>query len=192
LTAGIIVASLDLVFVGRFVILPHGEECIGPNEPDSVSHPEFRRLSHNGWDCSSSVVPNCHQQQRFHRPFIFELRILLERQSVAAASGQDAEPADLSSPFTVPTGTSAAFVTTPEDPNIIPLMISYVADLVPKYSGGNYVPHVTVGVASIDFLKALVAAPFDSFTFSPAGASVYHIGHYGTAATKLHSFKLKN
>jgi hypothetical protein len=99
---------------------------------------------------------------------------------------------DAVAPFTVPTGTSAAFVTTPEDPNIIPLMISYVADFVPQHSGDHYVPHVTVGVASIDFLKALVAAPFDTFTFSPAGASVYHIGHYGTAATKLHSFKLKD
>jgi hypothetical protein len=97
---------------------------------------------------------------------------------------------DAVAPFTVPTGTSAAFVATPQDPEI-PLMISYVADFVPKSSGDHYVPHVTVGVASIGFLKALVAEPFDAFTFSPAGASVYHIGHFGTAAIKLHSFKLK-
>jgi hypothetical protein len=35
------------------------------------------------------------------------------------------------------------------------------------------------------------AAPFDTFTFSPAGASVYHLGAYGTAMKKLHSFELK-
>jgi hypothetical protein len=99
---------------------------------------------------------------------------------------------DAVAPFAVPTGTSAAFVTTPQDPEIIPLMISYVADFVPKYSGNHYTPHVTVGVATIDFLKALVAEPFDTFTFSPTGASVYHIGHYGTAATRLHTFRLKN
>jgi hypothetical protein len=98
---------------------------------------------------------------------------------------------DAVAPFTVPAGTSAAFVTTPQDPEITPVMISYVADFVPKASGDHYVPHVTVGVASMDFLKALVAEPFDAFTFSPAGAAVYHIGHYGTAAIKLHTFKLK-
>jgi hypothetical protein len=98
---------------------------------------------------------------------------------------------DAVAPFTVPTGTSAAFVTTPQDPEIVPLMISYVADFVPKYSGAHYTPHVTVGVASMDFLKAMAAEPFEAFTFSPAGASVYHIGHFGTAATKLHSFKLE-
>ena len=35
---------------------------------------------------------------------------------------------DAVAPFTVPTGTSAAFATTPEDPNIIPMMIKYVAE----------------------------------------------------------------
>ena len=33
-------------------------------------------------------------------------------------------------------------------------------------------------------------APFDDFTFSPAGASVYHLGEYGTAMEKLHSVPL--
>jgi len=99
---------------------------------------------------------------------------------------------DAVAPFTEPTGTSAAFVTTPQDPEIIPLMISYVADFVPKYSGDHYTPHVTVGVAYMDFLKAMAAEPFDTFTFSPAGASIYHIGHYGTAAKKLHTFELKH
>src|SRR5205814_3153694 len=36
-------------------------------------------------------------------------------------------------PFAVKTGTSAAFVTTPEDPNIIPPLIAYVSDFVPKH-----------------------------------------------------------
>lgn len=70
-------------------------------------------------------------------------------------------------------------------------MIGYVADFVPQHSGDHYVPHVTVGIGSIDFLKAMDAEPFHTLTFSPVGASVYHLGNYGTAMT-LHFFKLKN
>src|SRR5213596_4252495 len=42
---------------------------------------------------------------------------------------------DAVTPFTVKTGTSAAFVTTPEDPVISPLLIEYVSTFVPKASG---------------------------------------------------------
>jgi len=98
---------------------------------------------------------------------------------------------DAVAPFTVATGTAAAFVTTPEDPDIIPPLIEYVAVFVPEHSGDHYVPHVTIGVGNADFLKTMAAAPFDSFTFSPVGASVYHLGNYGTAMKKLHSVPLK-
>ncbi len=37
----------------------------------------------------------------------------------------------------------------------------------------------------------MAAEPFKPFTFSPAGAAVYHLGNYGTATTKLHEFDLK-
>ena len=99
---------------------------------------------------------------------------------------------DAVTPFTVPTGTAAAFVTTPEDPDIVPPLIPYVANFVPEHSGDHYVPHVTIGVGTIDFLNTMVAAPFDNFTFSPVGASVYHLGNYGTAMRKLHSIPLKH
>ncbi len=32
----------------------------------------------------------------------------------------------------------------------------------------------------------MLAEPFESFTFSPAGAAVYQLGQFGTAAKKLH------
>jgi hypothetical protein len=35
-------------------------------------------------------------------------------------------------------------------------------------------------------------AAIGNFAFSPAGASVYHLGNYGTAMTKLHSIPLKH
>ncbi len=50
-------------------------------------------------------------------------------------------------PFTVETGTSAAFVTTPDDPIIDPALIEYVSTFVPKASGEHFNPHVTTGVA---------------------------------------------
>ena len=50
-------------------------------------------------------------------------------------------------PFTVETGDSAAFVTTPDDPMIDPALIGYVSTFVPKGSGEHFNPHVTTGVA---------------------------------------------
>jgi hypothetical protein len=98
---------------------------------------------------------------------------------------------DAVKPFEAPTGTAAAFVTTPQDPDIVAPLIPYVAEFVPKHSGDHYAPHVTIGIGTTDFLNSIVAAPFEDFTFSPVGASVYHLGNYGTAMTKLHSIPLK-
>ena len=101
------------------------------------------------------------------------------------------ELADAIKPFEAPTGTAAAFVTTPEAPHISEDLIHYVSVFVPDHSGDNYVPHVSIGVGTIEFLTTFSSAPFDDFTFSPAAASVYHLGEYGTAMTKLHSIPLK-
>jgi len=94
-------------------------------------------------------------------------------------------------PFTAPTGTSAAFVTTPDDPVINPLLIEYVSAFVPKASGENFHPHVTTGVASREYLDKMLAEPFEPFTFSPAGAAVYQLGQFGTAAKKLKEWNLR-
>ncbi len=98
---------------------------------------------------------------------------------------------DAVAPFTAPTGTAAAYVTTPEDPDIVAPLIEYVRVFVPEHSGDHYSPHVTTGIGTVEYLDALLAKPFDTFTFSVVGASVYHLGNYGTAMTKLHSIKLK-
>ena len=37
-----------------------------------------------------------------------------------------------------------------------------------------------------------LAEPFKPFTFSPAGAAVYQLGPYGTAAKKLKGWDLKH
>jgi hypothetical protein len=98
---------------------------------------------------------------------------------------------DAVAPFTVPTGTAAAYVTTPEAPDVNQPTIDYVAAFVPKAAGKNFNPHVTIGVGTQVFLKAMLAEPFDVFTFSPAAASVYHLGNFGTARKQLKAFELK-
>jgi len=71
-------------------------------------------------------------------------------------------------PFTVVTGGSDSFVTTPDDPVIDPLLIDNVSTFVPRSTGGNFNPHVTTGIAPRDYLDTMLAEPFDSFTLSPA------------------------
>ena len=94
-------------------------------------------------------------------------------------------------PFTVETGDSSAFVTTPDDPIIDPALIGYVAAFVPKGSGEHFNPHVTTGVALREYLDQMLAEPFAPFTFSPAGAAVYQLGQFGTAAKKLKKWDSK-
>jgi phosphoserine phosphatase len=98
---------------------------------------------------------------------------------------------DAVAPFTLATGLSDAFATTPDDSVIDPLLIDYVSTFVPKSSGEHFDPHVTTGVAPRDYLDKMLAEPFESFTFSPAGAAVYQLGQFGTAAKKLHEWGLK-
>ena len=64
-------------------------------------------------------------------------------------------------------------------------MIQYVSVFVPKATGEHFNPHVSIGVAPKDYLDKTLAEPFHSFTFSPAGAAVYQLGPFGTAARKL-------
>jgi hypothetical protein len=100
------------------------------------------------------------------------------------------EVIDAVAPFTVKTGTSAAFVNS-NDPGVNPILIKYVEVFVPEHSGEHFEPHVTTGLAPREYLDKMLAEPFENFTFSPAGAAVYHLGPYGTAAKKLKQLDLK-
>jgi hypothetical protein len=98
---------------------------------------------------------------------------------------------DAVAPYTVPTGTAAAFVTTPAAPDINEATMHYIQVYVPEHSGEHLELHVTTGLASVDYLKKMVAESFENFTFSPSGASVFHLGNYGTAAAKLKESDIK-
>ncbi len=94
-------------------------------------------------------------------------------------------------PFTVETGPIGAFTAPHDDPATDKAIIQYVSTFVPKMSGENFNPHVSTGVAPIDYLDKMLDEPFVSFTFSPAGAAVYQLGPFGTAAKKLKQWDFK-
>jgi hypothetical protein len=93
-------------------------------------------------------------------------------------------------PFLVESGPIGAFSAPHEDPATDAAMIDYVSTFVPKMSGEHFNPHVSTGVAPKGYLDQMLAEPFASFTFSPAGAAVYQLGPYGTAAKKLKEWGL--
>jgi hypothetical protein len=92
--------------------------------------------------------------------------------------------------FMSPTGSAAAFATTAADPVINEATLNAVATYFSQHTGEHYSPHVTIGVGTVDYLNALLAAPFPTFTFSAVGVSVYQFGNFGTAAKLLRPFKL--
>ena len=91
----------------------------------------------------------------------------------------------------VETGPIGAFTAAHDDPAIDAALIQYVSTFVPKMSGENFNPHVSTGVAPKEYLDQMLAEPFEPFTFSPAGAAVYQLGPFGTAAKLLKQFDLK-
>src|SRR6266542_4072972 len=93
-------------------------------------------------------------------------------------------------PFTVKTGTPAAFMSTENGRDIQKFLIEYVANFVKIAAGKKFNPHVTIGVGTIPYLKKMLAEPFEAFTFSPAGASVYQLGSFGAARKELKALVL--
>ncbi len=93
-------------------------------------------------------------------------------------------------PFMVATGPIGAFTAGHETPAMDAMMIDYVSTFVQKAAGEKFNPHVSTGSAPLADLDRLLAEPFDPFTFSPAGAAVYQLGPYGTAAKQLKQYDL--
>ena len=93
-------------------------------------------------------------------------------------------------PYTVKTGTPAAFFSEEGGRDIQNDLIEYVANFVAIAAGKRFNPHVTIGVGTETYLKQMLAEPFASFTFSAAGASVYQLGSFGTARRELKALTL--
>lgn len=94
-------------------------------------------------------------------------------------------------PYLSETGPIGAFTAPHDDAATDAALIQYVATFVPKMSGENFNPHVSTGVAPTAYLDEMLAEPFKTFTFTPAGAAVCQLGPFGTAAKKLKQFALK-
>ena len=65
-----------------------------------------------------------------------------------------------------------------------------MANFVAVAAGKKFNPHVTVGVGTETYLNRMLAEPFELFTFSPVGASVYQLGSFGTARRELKALTL--
>jgi hypothetical protein len=93
-------------------------------------------------------------------------------------------------PYTVTTGTPAAFFSEAGGRDIQKSLIEYVTHFVEIAAGKRFNPHVTIGVGTERYLNKMLAEPFPSFTFSPTGASVYQLGTFGTARKELKALTL--
>jgi hypothetical protein len=83
-------------------------------------------------------------------------------------------------------------MSTEDGRDIQAFLLEYVADFVKIAAGPKFNPHVTAGVGTETYLNKLLAEPFEAFTFSPAGASVYQLGTFGTARKELKALALKS
>jgi phosphoserine phosphatase len=94
-------------------------------------------------------------------------------------------------PYNLRSGPIGAFTAGHDNPAIDAAIIGYVSTFEQIGAGAKFNPHVSTGNAPTDYLDKMVAEPFESFTFSPAGAAVYQLGPFGTAAKKLKEWNLK-
>ena len=88
-------------------------------------------------------------------------------------------------PFMAPTATIAAFTAGHANPAFDAALIDYVSRFVANSVGAKFDPHVSTGVAPIDYLDRMLAEPFAPFAFAPTSAAVYQLGPFGTAARLL-------
>jgi hypothetical protein len=93
------------------------------------------------------------------------------------------------SPYVGAHGTPDAFVTDPGEP-INDTTMKWVEDFVPNQIGENYIPHISLGFATLDDLETLEREPFESFTVHPTSVAVYQLGNNGNARRELKSWQV--
>ena len=82
-------------------------------------------------------------------------------------------------------GSESAFVPDKSGTPFDPILFEYVDTFVTNQTGDKFNPHVTIGVAPLDWLKELEKEPFDKFTFRAKGIATYQLGNFGTASRRL-------
>ena len=91
-------------------------------------------------------------------------------------------------PFASPDGTSAAFVTDPEEPGVNATTVGYVARFVPDHCASHYEAHLSIGMARRRDLEALEAEPFEPFDVRAEAVAAYQLGNNGTARRRLRTW----
>lgn len=84
-------------------------------------------------------------------------------------------------PIALETGSARAFVQLPNESEASQATVDYVRSFVPKATGSNFKPHITVGVASPEALEAIRTESFAPMTFSVSQAAIFQLGDAGTA-----------
>jgi hypothetical protein len=95
------------------------------------------------------------------------------------------------SPYNLRSGPIGAFTAGHDNPALDAGIIGYVSTHEKIGAGEHFNPHVSTGNAPTTYLDGMLKDPFESFTFSPAGAAVYQLGPFGTAAKQLKVWDLK-
>ena len=93
-------------------------------------------------------------------------------------------------PYTVKTGTPAAFFSDEGGRDIQKDLIEYVANFVTDRGGQTIQSARDDRRRNETYLNKMLAEPFPTFTFSAAGASVYQLGSFGTARKELKALAL--
>jgi len=93
-------------------------------------------------------------------------------------------------PYTESGGTPEAFVREPDE-DITQSTFDWVEGYVPGQIGDKYIPHITVGFATVEDLQSIEAESFDAFKIQPAGLAVYQLGNNGTARRLLKNWLLR-
>ncbi|OQQ19873.1 hypothetical protein B0675_24500 [Streptomyces sp. M41(2017)] len=91
-------------------------------------------------------------------------------------------------PYTESGGTADAYFRTDAEPDINAPTLTYIENYVPQHSGDHYLPHITVGLATLADLETIEAEPVTPLTFSASGISTDQLGNNGTAAKELKSW----
>lgn len=82
-------------------------------------------------------------------------------------------------------GGEGAFVPDSSGIPFDPRLFAFVETYVQRRSGESFNPHLTVGLAPLDWLEDQEARPFDRFDFDIIRIAAYQLGNFGTASRRL-------
>ncbi|WP_095211429.1 2'-5' RNA ligase family protein [Endozoicomonas ascidiicola] len=88
-------------------------------------------------------------------------------------------------PFIQFGGSEVAFAKNDTGMSFEPLITQYVQNYIADQAGEYFNPHLTIGLAPIEFLERIEAEAFQDFEFGIEEMAVYQLGNFGTAVKRL-------